>query len=50
MTDKEILEKVLKDMNIPIRPCKDGEKGCIYIDGIPAKDWFAKHPNWFEEV
>lgn len=48
-TDNEIVEKVLKDMNIPVIPCEDGEKGCVYIDGVPAEEWFAKHPNCFSK-
>lgn len=47
MTDTEIIEKILKDMNIPFDESKPGG---VYIDGIPAAEWFEKHPDWFSTI
>lgn len=46
MRDKEILEKVLEDMGIPV--VKTDKPSPIYIDGVPAGEWFDSHPHWFE--
>lgn len=45
MTKEEFLEKVIKCMNLPVSPCEGEENIDIYIDGIPAREWLAKHPN-----